>query len=87
MCLLTGKIIYRCKVITTSITQEVIDRVEDIAKKVGNKPPLNFKYRKEGTIREDNDKNDDDGGSITGVEDEDEEEYETNIEADITYNE
>ena len=50
MNLLTGKIISSCGVIPIPITQEVIDRVEAISKKVGIKYPLNFKDCKEVTI-------------------------------------
>ena len=64
MDLLTGKIISRCKVTPNTITQEVIDRVEALTKKDGIKSLLDFKYLKEVTIREDDDKNDDGNGSI-----------------------
>ena len=74
--LLTGKIISNRKVPPIPITKEVIDRVEAIAKKDGIKPLLKLKYLKEGTIHEDTEKNDGSNGSISLVEDEDEEEYE-----------
>ena len=73
MNLLTGKIITRCKVIPIQITQEVIYIVENIAKKDGTKSLLKSKDRKEGTISEDDDENNYDNASITGVGDEDEE--------------
>ena len=67
MNLLTGKMISRCNVIPITITQEVIDRVEALAKTYGLKSLLKFKDRKEGTIREEDDENDDDDASIAGV--------------------
>ena len=42
--LLTGNITSRCKVTPIPITQEVIDRVEALAKKYGIKSPPKFKY-------------------------------------------
>ena len=39
----------------------------DPANKYGIKYPIKFNDRKEGTIREDDDKNDSDDGSIAGV--------------------
>ena len=79
MNLLTGKINFCRKVNTITITQEVIDRVEAIYKKYGNKYPLKFKDHKEVTICKDDDENDDDDGSITGVDYEYEEEYEPTV--------
>ena len=67
MNLLTGKVISCQKVTPVPITQEVIDRVVAIAKKDGIKSPMNFNDCKEGTIRKDDDKNDDADGSIAGV--------------------
>ena len=68
-----------CKLIPISITQEVLYKVEALAKKDGIKSPLKFKYCKEGLICEDDDENDDINDSITGVDNEDEEEYEPTI--------
>ena len=54
--------IYRRKVTPIPITQEVIDRVEDISNKYGIKPLMKFKDSKEGTVRKDDDENDDEDG-------------------------
>ena len=71
MSLLKGKIISCCKAIKIIITQKVIDRDDDIAKKDGIKYLLKSKNRKEGIICQDDGKNDEDDASITGVDDED----------------
>ena len=85
MDLLTGKIISCRKVTPNPITQEVIDRVEDLAKKDGIKYLLNFKYRKEVTIREDDEKNDDVNDSIAGGDDDYDDEYEPTKEDHIRH--
>ena len=48
---------------------------------------MNFKDRKEGTIRKDYDKNNGKNGLTTGVDDEDGEEYEPIKENNIIYDE
>ena len=70
---LTVNIISCCEVISITITQEFIERVESLSKKYGIKYPLKFKYRKEGTIREVDDEHYDEKISIPGVSDDDEE--------------
>ena len=62
MNLLTRNMIYRRKVTPIPITQEVIDRVEDISKKHVIKSLMKFNDSKEGTIRKDDDENDDKDG-------------------------
>ena len=64
---------YCCKVTSILITQEVIDIVEDIAKKDSIKSSLKFKDRKEVTIRKDGNEKNDDSDLIAGVYNEDEE--------------
>ena len=73
MNLLTGQRMYPFKVIQITINQEVIDIFEAISKKDGIKYLLKLKYRKQGTIHEDDYEYDDGYASITGVGDEDEE--------------
>ena len=72
MTILTGKVISCRKVNPILTTQEDIYRVEDIAKKNVIKSLLKLKYLKEVIICEDDDKNDDSNGSISVVEDDDE---------------
>ena len=73
--LLKGKVISCCNINPISITQEGIDIVEAVANKYGIEYLLNFKDRKEGTISEDDEKNDGNNGSIAEVDNEDEEKY------------
>ena len=73
MNLLTGKIISCRNVDPFTITQEVVDGVEALAKKYGIKSLLKFKYCREVKICNYDDKNDNGDSSIAGVDDEDEE--------------
>ena len=68
--LLTGKIIYRSKVIPIQITQKIIDRVEALSKKDGIISPLKFKLRNYGAIHKNDDENDDEDVSISGEDNE-----------------
>ena len=57
MNLLTMKVIYFFRVTLITITTEFVDKDDALSKKDGVESPLNFKYYKEGTIHEDEDKN------------------------------
>ena len=50
-----------------------------LLEKDGIKSPLKFKICKEGTIKEDDNENDDDNGSISGVDNKDNKEYKPTI--------
>ena len=51
------KVIYFFRVTLITITTEFVDKDDALSKKDGVESPLNFKYYKEGTIHEDEDKN------------------------------
>ena len=63
-----------------NITKKLSIELKLFPKNMVLNPPLKFKYCKEVTICEDDDENNDNNGSITGVDNEDEEKYETTVE-------